>query len=151
MGDAGQNLATAINEIKNIEGCKIVAQSQIYETEPQEVKEQAWFMNQVAEASFDKNWKPVNFLKALMSIENKMGRKRNIRYGPRIIDLDLLLFGRQTSSLPECIIPHSKMLQRAFVLIPLCEIAPDLIINKHIITYWLDKLNFKLENNKIFQ
>lgn len=151
MGDARRNLDTAINEIINIEGCKITAQSRIYETEPQELKGQPWFMNQVVQAVCDENWEAASFLKALMSVENKMGRKRDIHFGPRIIDLDLLLFGDQISALPECIIPHPKMLQRAFVLVPLCEIAPYLTINRLSVTCWLDKLNFRLENNKIFQ
>ncbi|MDN5863193.1 MAG: 2-amino-4-hydroxy-6-hydroxymethyldihydropteridine diphosphokinase, partial [Salinisphaera sp.] len=71
---------------------------------------------------------PLALLRALQAIETAAGRRRTIRWGPRVLDLDLLLHGDRVSTTPELTLPHPRMHERAFVLVPLAELAPDLEI-----------------------
>lgn len=157
LGDREANLREASSRIQEL--IKVVRQSSIYETEPVGLREQPWFLNQVIEgivrqaASLsaldatreEANDKPAAcrtltiahpFLSDLLKIENEMGRERTIVNGPRVIDIDLLLFGdsvinqsKEDKELPgiEVFVPHPRMRTRRFVLEPLCEIAPELI------------------------
>jgi 2-amino-4-hydroxy-6-hydroxymethyldihydropteridine diphosphokinase len=99
--------------------------SSIYESEPVGYLEQDWFLNQVVEIAT--GLQPSELLAVMQGIENRLGRERKIRWGPRVIDLDLLLFEDLVISTPELTVPHPRMYERSFVLIPLCEIAPDLL------------------------
>ena len=139
IGDRGANLADAIERIKEL-GFEIVRQSSIYETEPVGFTDQPWFLNQVIEAelSVEPNAaQAASFLAELVDIEREMGRKRTIVNGPRLIDIDLLLFGdlivrrshdtASSSKTLGMVLPHPRMHLRRFVLEPLCEIAPDLV------------------------
>ena len=137
IGDRKANLVDAIARIGEL-GVEIVRQSSIYETEPVGFKDQPWFLNQVVEAKLSVQptaAQAASFLDKLLDIEHEMGRKRTIANGPRLIDIDLLLFddlivphSNDTSSKRHGIVlPHPRMHQRRFVLEPLCEIAPDLM------------------------
>jgi len=151
LGDTHNNLYVAQEHIRKIKGVQIKAKSSIYLTEPQGLKDQPWFANQVLKVEVQ-GQTPITFLRELLKIEILMGRTREIRWGPRIIDLDLLLFGNEIINTKELTLPHPRMIQRAFVLVPLFEIEPMLRLpSGEKIKTFLDKLNFIQKNNKLWQ
>ena len=119
QGDRLQNLAQALKHLDR-EAIVIEARSSVYETEPQGLREQPWFLNMVIRISTTLSGGAL--LKTLLSVESQMGRVRQVRWGPRIIDLDLLLFGDEVISEPDLEVPHPRLQERAFVLIPLLEL-----------------------------
>ncbi len=121
IGDKKANCLQAVDHLK--ETGSVTRVSSLYYTEPIGYKEQEDFINAVA--AVETTLSPVELLSACKSIEARMGRKRTVRWGPRIIDLDILLFGNLIVNQPELIIPHPLMAARKFVLAPLTEIAPD--------------------------
>lgn len=129
------------------------AVSEIYSTEPQGDKNQPWFMNQVAHFLVDPViWSPEGFLSVLLAIEGQMGRLRTTTPGPRNIDLDLLLFGDVVMTTDMLTLPHPRMLKRAFVLVPLLELAPDLAMpDKTRVDQALKTLNYRQEGTTIWQ
>ncbi|MCG3420605.1 2-amino-4-hydroxy-6-hydroxymethyldihydropteridine diphosphokinase [Oceanobacillus jordanicus] len=100
--------------------------SSIYETAPVGYTDQADFLNMVVHVHTSDS--PVELLDKCQEIEQQLGRKRGVRFGPRTIDLDILLYNHENSKTERLIIPHPRMHQRAFVLIPLYEIAPTILI-----------------------
>ncbi len=130
----------------------MVDKSSIYRTEPQGLKDQSWFANQVLWMRGDDSWQPLNLLAALKELEKKMGRIPGPRNGPRLIDLDILLFGNTVLSEGELNLPHPGLKSRAFVLIPLVEICPQLVLpDGAVAESLLQGLEFRLEGDKIFQ
>jgi len=126
LGKREENLqrALAALELKQIQ---IVARSSLYETEPQNLTQQRWFLNLVIEC--ETRYFPMQLLGVIQKIERELGRERgagSVRWGPRPIDIDVLLFGNVIMEMPQLTIPHPRMLERRFVLEPLLEIAPDL-------------------------
>lgn len=98
--------------------------SSIYETEPVDYRDQAWFLNCAVEAETDLDAHAL--LYAAGSIETQLGGKKEFPKGPRKIDVDILLYGQETIDTPDLQVPHPRMLERRFVLTPLAEIAPGL-------------------------
>ncbi len=98
--------------------------SSVYETAPQLVTEQPTYHNLVCAGRTP--LAPRDLLRFLKELEQRLGRRPSYRYGPREIDLDIVLYGDQIIDTPDLIIPHPRMAERGFVLIPLAEIAPDL-------------------------
>ena len=123
VGDREKNLRAAIAALPEL-GVKIKQVSSIYETEPVDLLEQPWFLNCVVEG--ETTVPPVELLKKLRELERRMGSKKLVARGPRLIDLDILVYGQQTIDSPELQVPHPRMRLRRFVLAPLAEIAPDL-------------------------
>jgi len=123
VGDREKNLGDAIAALPEL-GVKIKKVSSIYETEPVDLLEQPWFLNCVVEG--ETTVPPVELLEKLRELEKRMGSKKLVASGPRLIDLDILVYGRQTIDSPELQVPHPRMHLRRFVLAPLAEIAPDL-------------------------
>ncbi|GAA4076007.1 2-amino-4-hydroxy-6-hydroxymethyldihydropteridine diphosphokinase [Amphibacillus indicireducens] len=119
-------LNQAIEAIGQVEQMSVVKQSSIYETEPVGYQDQAKFLNQVIEV--ETTYSPMEVLLASQSIENKLGRKREVRWGPRTIDLDILLYNHENIMTNQLIVPHPRMDSRAFVLVPLVELNPELVI-----------------------
>lgn len=117
-----ENLQEALRNLRDV--VVIHRISSIYETEPWGFTDQAWFLNQVVECEAAVS--PEELLKLLKEIEEKMGRTATFRYGPRVIDLDILLYGNLVQKNSSLLIPHPSMTERAFVLVPLLEINPDL-------------------------
>lgn len=152
---ADQELAKALAAIHDLTNVKVSAVSRIYLTEPQDYTDQPWFHNQVCRLEVGDDWTAENFLQTLLIVEKNLGRVRSsnaaLRFGPRRIDLDLLLFDKERSQTEMCQVPHPRVCQRAFALIPLQEIDPDITINDQPISYWLAKLNWDLRGNLIFQ
>lgn len=122
IGDRAANIARAI-EALGAHGVRVTRQSSLYETEPLELREQPWFLNCVAEAETE--LMPRQLMNALLDIERGMGRTRRVAKGPRVIDMDILFFGASVVCTPELEIPHPRMAERRFVLVPFAEIAPE--------------------------
>lgn len=123
VGDREANLRAAIAALPG-HGVRVRRLSSIYETEPVDYREQAWFLNCVVEA--ETQLEPIALLRTVRSIEGSMGSKKEFTKGPRLIDLDILLYGDETIGTSELQVPHPRMTQRRFVLEPLAEIAPRL-------------------------
>ncbi|MCK4324443.1 MAG: 2-amino-4-hydroxy-6-hydroxymethyldihydropteridine diphosphokinase, partial [Armatimonadetes bacterium] len=122
IGDRGANLAKAVQRLAQIPAIEIVKTSSIYETAPVGPQDQPDFFNQVVQA--DVSCSARRLLEYVRGIEQDMGRVRTRRWGERIIDIDILLYGDETIDQPDLQIPHPQMLARQFVLVPLAEIAP---------------------------
>ena len=143
LGDRESYLAQALKELAGLPTIEIGAVSSIYETAPVGLTDQPDFLNLVV--SVRTTLSPRELMDALLHIENKMGRVRTVRWGPRVIDLDLLLFGDVRVEVPGLSVPHPRLRERSFVLIPLAEIAPDLILPGEKMT--VKKLAEKLLEN----
>jgi len=120
LGDRARNLQDAIERLGSLG--ELGAVSSFYETEPVEVQHQPWFLN--CAVMLRTHLMPRQFLSAVMQIEQALGRKRKIPKGPRVIDIDILLFGSSVISVQSLVVPHPAMHERRFVLQPLAEIAP---------------------------
>ncbi|MGA8596157.1 MAG: 2-amino-4-hydroxy-6-hydroxymethyldihydropteridine diphosphokinase [Bryobacteraceae bacterium] len=126
LGDREQNLESALRllEQQNIE---IVRRSSLYETEPQDFASQPWFLNLAVECRA--KYFPLQMLELVLEIERRLGRERHAREipkGPRLIDIDILLYGRAVIDIPKLTVPHPGLLDRRFVLEPLVEIDRQL-------------------------
>jgi len=124
-GDRLQFLKGAIKKIEESAKISIKKVSSVYETEPVGHKEQGRFLNLVLQVQTSLD--PLPLLEHLLAIEDQMGRERKAKWGPRNIDVDLLLYDNQLVHSDRLIIPHPQMHKRRFVLIPLAEIAPQLL------------------------
>jgi len=127
LGKRLETLSGALDElIQN--GCRVSKISRVYQTEPMYVIDQPPFLNAAAKITTQKS--PAEFLKQLLLVEKTLGRRRGIRYGPRPIDLDILLWGEQGETVtdtPQLTIPHPRLLERAFAMVPLAEVADEVI------------------------
>ena len=120
LGDRLANLSRALQALSPYAAVQRV--SPVVETDPWGVLDQPDFLNQVAEAETD--LPPLELLAGLKEIERTLGRQPGVRYGPRLIDLDILLYGNVYAELPGLSLPHPRMAERAFVLVPLAALAP---------------------------
>lgn len=119
-----QQVADAVAALRQLPQSQLVAVSPWYRSAPLGPKDQPDYINGVAR--LDTTLQPETLLAALQQIENRQGRTRDTRWGPRTLDLDLLLYGNRTVTSPELIIPHPQLTQRNFVLFPLYDLAPAL-------------------------
>lgn len=163
-------------------GVVVGAVSSVYRTEPQGYRDQPWFANQVARLECDPDMTPERLLDHLLEVEQGLGRRRAYapeggqggrghadrehggatspdiapdlaaRYAPRTIDIDLLLFGNAVRDTPRLTLPHPRMRERAFVLVPLHEIAPELAFpDGQSLIHALKSLTFTLHDGRIAQ
>jgi 2-amino-4-hydroxy-6-hydroxymethyldihydropteridine diphosphokinase len=123
LGDRAANLQRAITALPGA-GVRVLRRSSLYETEPVDFLAQPWFLNCVVEA--ETSLMPRQLLHALQGIERAFGSRKLVARGPRIIDLDILFYGARMIRTEEMEIPHPRMAQRRFVLVPLAELAPGL-------------------------
>jgi 2-amino-4-hydroxy-6-hydroxymethyldihydropteridine diphosphokinase len=123
LGDRAAQLARAMEALAAA-GVRVVRRSSLYRTEPVDVPTQSWFLNCVLEAETD--LMPRQLLRVLLEVERSLGGKKLVRRGPRAIDIDLLLYGASVVHAPELEVPHPRMAERRFVLVPLAELAPML-------------------------
>ena len=144
LGDRKDNLQQALKELAALPTLEIRRVSSIYETAPVGVTDQPDFLNMVV--SVQTTLSPRDLLNSLLEIENKMGRTRTVRWGPRVIDLDLLLYGTAHVEMPGLTVPHPRLQERSFVLVPLAEIAPELVLpgGEESVKNLLEKLGEKL-------
>lgn len=122
LGDREANIDKSLVELARQGDCKLIKTSSLYETDPVGISEQPDFLNAVAEIETEMT--PKELLAAIKEVERRLGRERTVKWGPRIIDIDVLLYGDQCLSEDNLEIPHPEMNKRAFVLTPLEEIAP---------------------------
>ncbi len=123
LGDRAASLDESLQLIRSLG--EIVRVSSTYETEPVGLADQPLFLNAVAQISTGLTAR--HLLNHLLEIEQRLGRTRTVRNGPRLIDLDLLLYGSFVIAEPGLDVPHPRLSQRRFVLAPLAEIAPELV------------------------
>lgn len=123
VGERKENCHRALTLLKQ-KGIKITKMSSFHETEPWGFKDQPSFLNMAIEVETELGAR--DLLKTLQQIEKKLGREKNFKWGPRTIDLDILLFDNMTVQENDLMIPHPLMHKREFVLRPLCEIIPAL-------------------------
>lgn len=127
LGDRQSNLTAALRLLDNSPHLRVSQCSSIYETAPWGFTDQPSFLNCVLSA--ESTMEPVPLLELVQGVERQVGREQTFRYGPRVIDIDILLFGDQMVTVlePDLQIPHARIAERAFVLVPLAEIAPDVV------------------------
>jgi 2-amino-4-hydroxy-6-hydroxymethyldihydropteridine diphosphokinase len=125
MDDPAGQCLKAIDHISATDGVNFLRRSSLYKTEPFRSVDQDWFINTVAEIRTVLTAQEL--LKAFQGIENDMGRVRNEKWGPRVIDLDILLYGQEVIQDENLVIPHPELHRRRFVLVPLFEIASYVI------------------------
>jgi 2-amino-4-hydroxy-6-hydroxymethyldihydropteridine diphosphokinase len=125
LGDKVDQCGKAISEILKADHNKLLAKSSFFKTQPIGYTSPDWFVNGVIKIETD--LEPIDLLKALKTIESKLGRSETFRWGPRSIDLDILFFDEKEIQTEELQIPHPLIHERQFVLIPLVEIDPGLI------------------------
>ena len=123
IGNRLEHLQQAVRLLNEHSSIDVLKVSSIYETEPVGLTEQAKFLNIAVELKT--SLEATELLSACQSIENKLGRMRKIRWGPRTVDLDILLYNEEHIQLEDLIIPHLRMQERAFVLVPLVEINSE--------------------------
>lgn len=125
QGDPFARCREAVAYAAAVDGCKVLRRSSLYRTEPVGYTNQDWFANAVLEI---RTTLPARLLmQELQAIENRMGRKETVKWGPRVIDIDLLLFGQEIIQDDNLTVPHPELHKRRFVLEPLHEIAPYVI------------------------
>jgi len=124
LGDRKKNLAAACDAIEDAVG-KIVNRSAVYETEPWGKKDQPEFLNQAVEVETELSAEAL--LNGVLEIEKKLGRKRDERWGERTMDIDILFYGDKVIHTDNLVVPHPRMAERRFVLVPLAEIGGDVV------------------------
>jgi len=125
LGDRASNIRRAVEIMSENRKIDVISVSNLYETEPVGVKDQPDFLNCVVK--IETELAPRELLKTLKGVEARIGRRPGPRWGPRRIDLDILFYGDLTLNEDDLVIPHPRAHERLFVLMPLFEIAPDLI------------------------
>jgi 2-amino-4-hydroxy-6-hydroxymethyldihydropteridine diphosphokinase len=125
LGNRTENIKGALEKLGALKGTEIVSISSFYETEPEGFKEQPSFINMAAK--IETYLSPHELLENIKAIERKMGRVDSSRWGPRSIDIDIILYGDEVISEPGLSIPHKRVGERDFVLVPLSEIDGELV------------------------
>jgi 2-amino-4-hydroxy-6-hydroxymethyldihydropteridine diphosphokinase len=122
LGEREQHIRAALDALAALPGTRLTRSSSLYDTEPVGGPDQPDYLNAVAE--LDTELTPRQLLWNLMRIERRLGRVRSVRWGPRTIDLDLLLAGDSVIDEPDLQVPHPELTRRSFVLVPLVELDP---------------------------
>jgi len=122
LGDRVAACEGALGRLAASDGVRLVERSDLFRSDPVGIVDQPWFVNGVAEV--ETTLSPIDLLNRLIEIEAEMGRVRLVKNGPRIIDLDLLLYGDTRLEETTLTLPHPRMLQRHFVLVPLLQLLP---------------------------
>lgn len=125
IGDRQAHLHRAIGLLQEEDRIQVIQQSSIYETEPIGYTDQQSFLNMVIR--IQTACSPSELLEITQAIEQRCGRTREIKWGPRTIDLDILLYDQENMEMENLIIPHPRMWERAFVIVPLMELEPELV------------------------
>ncbi len=136
IGDPAASMARALVLLDTRPDCEVMHVSKLYRTPPWGKTDQAWFFN--ACAAVETSLLPDELLDACLSIERQMKRERLERWGPRTIDIDVLTYDSLSQSSRTLEIPHPRMTERGFVLKPLADFAPDLVVAGKSVAEWLE-------------
>lgn len=126
LGDKIANIKKALAALDDAPGVRVLRVAPYYRTAPVGYTKQDFFVNTAA--SIETILPPLDLLALLLDVEKALGRVRGIRWGPRHIDIDLLLYGKEEINRPELVVPHPRMHERAFVMVPLADLAPGMEI-----------------------
>lgn len=124
LGDRAANLLYALEALEQVP-IEVIAQSELYETAAWGIESQPSFLNQVVEISTE--LEPESLLQHLLKVEQQMGRKRKVKWGERLIDIDILYYGDRIIEGTTLTVPHPHIPERRFTLVPLCELVPLLV------------------------
>ncbi|WP_199624088.1 2-amino-4-hydroxy-6-hydroxymethyldihydropteridine diphosphokinase [Paenibacillus alkalitolerans] len=124
VGDRESNLLQAVRMLAERDEIAVVSVSKIYETDPVGYVEQPAFLNMACRIGT--SLPPASLLQAVLDVERKLGRVRTVRWGPRTIDIDILLYNELKLDTPELTLPHPRLTERPFVLVPLRDVMPDM-------------------------
>ncbi|MGI9365052.1 MAG: 2-amino-4-hydroxy-6-hydroxymethyldihydropteridine diphosphokinase [Rhizobiaceae bacterium] len=139
IGDVQNALVAALQGLQQDSQVEIVMVSSMYKTPPWGLEDQPWFLNCCVE--LETNLTPHGLLDLCKKVEQDGKRERTIRWGPRTIDIDIIAFDGFESSDPQLEIPHPRATERAFVMVPLAEIAPELVLKNCTVRDWADDLD----------
>ncbi len=154
LGNEARVFAEALAAVAAMPGVRVETVSARYRTEPQDDADQPWFSNQVARLRCGKSVTPERLLSSLLALEQTLGRVRDAarRHGPRVIDIDLLLFGDAVRDSAFLTLPHPRMTLRAFVLVPLLELDPGLSLpGGKKLAALLEELPYSSDGTTIYQ
>ena len=135
VGDTRKEMVSALGLLERNPGISLVAVSPLYLTPPWGKTDQPPFLN--AAARIETTLSPRSLLNAILDVERNLGRERSERWGPRTIDIDILVFGNADVDEPWLHIPHPRLKDRAFALVPLIDVMPDAIVEGQNATEWL--------------
>jgi 2-amino-4-hydroxy-6-hydroxymethyldihydropteridine diphosphokinase len=138
IGDKAAHIADAVAAFCADGQVAVVKRSANYRTAPWGITDQDWFVN--AAMSVSTKLAPLELLARCQSVEHQLGRERTVKWGPRVIDLDILVYRNVVLETAELTLPHPHMTARAFVLRPLLDVAPDLMIQGHNVREWLSRI-----------
>lgn len=141
MGNREDNLTKAVSAVSGTEETRLLKVSNIYETKPVGFTEQDDFLNMAA--LIETGLSPLKLLDKLQEVETAMGRVREVRWGPRTVDIDILLYDDIKMNAQRLTIPHPRMFERAFVMVPLRDLDPDLKIDDRSIDEIIDNCEDK--------
>ncbi len=139
LGDKRAMLREALRRLDETDGVRVAARSGFYRTPPWGKTDQDWFLN--AAAAVETDLPPHELLAVCLDVERAIGRVRDEKWGPRLIDIDLLTYDGRELADETLILPHPHLTQRAFVLVPLAEIAPDLMVGGLSVTEALARVD----------
>jgi 2-amino-4-hydroxy-6-hydroxymethyldihydropteridine diphosphokinase len=139
IGDKAANIDTAITRLTAGGDVRLIAASRKYRSAPWGVQDQDWFVNACIAVATPLSARVL--LERCQAIENEMGRVRRQKWGPRLIDVDILTYRDALIREPDLIVPHPLIAERAFVLLPLRDVAPDLKIGGKSLTEWIGKID----------
>lgn len=139
VGDVLANMRNALMHLQALEEVEVCDVSSVYKTPPWGITDQDWFLNCCAKITT--SLRPEALLESCLRTEQKLKRKRVVRWGPRSVDIDILIFGDYEMSCDDLTIPHPRMQERAFVMMPLSDIAPSLQIKGKTPEQWMLSLD----------
>lgn len=146
MGDRSALFSAALSGLEKDEAIVVIRGSGVYETEPVGPGDQDPYWNAVLEV--DTSRSPRSLLESCLRLEKDLGRVRGARWGPRLIDLDLLLFEDLEIREPDLEVPHPRLTERSFVLLPLADLIPGRVVKGKTILEWLERCG-PVEKNRI--
>ena len=138
IGNREEHLNRAVEILREFEGINVTGVSSFYETAPWGFEDQEAFLNIAVE--IETSLKPNELLEKCQYVESELKRVRLVHWGPRTIDVDILTYDDYTSQSAELTVPHPRMTERGFVLVPLAELAPELVVNNRTVSDWLSEV-----------
>jgi 2-amino-4-hydroxy-6-hydroxymethyldihydropteridine diphosphokinase len=152
VGDRAGNCSGAMTAIGAVDGIEVISRSKLFWTEPVDYRDQPWFVNAMVKIST--TLEPLELLNVLKKIERESGRaEQKIRFGPRVLDLDILFYEDRVINSDRLVVPHPRMHQRGFVLRPFCDIDPTVEhpVYKKNVQQLFDMLNEQGQEVRVYE